>query len=120
VQVSDNVNSANPLTATGYVDVEIVPQGTSSYLYSVVFNGICTTNTSQQFFITRDPSTNSSQSGAFEINDIVYTTYSNGTLSNPYGGFIVTSTSGSGLHARVGFGTAGLVNDINIDSQCSP
>ena len=26
VQVSDNVNSANPLTATGYVDVEIAPQ----------------------------------------------------------------------------------------------
>lgn len=110
----------NNFKDTGYVDVEITPQSTSSFLYSVVFNGICSTNTSQQFFITRNPNTNASQSGGFEIGDIVYTSYSNGTLSGAFAGFIRTSTSGSGLHARVGFGTAGVVQDINVDSQCSP
>ena len=124
VQVSDNVNSANPLTATGYVDVEIVPQATSSYLHSVVFNGICTTNTSQQFFITRDISTNASQSSTFEQYDIVYTTYSNGTLSNTYGGHIITGISGEFGEIRtyallVGGNIPGEVQSIGNTIDCS-
>jgi hypothetical protein len=115
IQVSDNVNSANPLTATGYVDVEIVPQGTSSYLWGN-FSTICTTTNSQQFFIVRDVPTNASQSTSFTDTDLVYTSYSNGTLSGSFGGYIIIGISGNNrTYVDVGGGTNEVQGTFTID-----
>lgn len=123
IQVSDNVNSANPLTATGHVDVEISPQGTSSYLHTPNFPSICTTTTSQQFFIVRDSNVNASQSSGIEANDVIYESYSNGTLGNTYGGYIIIGINNSTsvrTVARVVGGAAGQVQDIQPVSCSGP
>ena len=90
IRVRDNINSANVLHADGYIDVEITPLITSSYL-SGNFSAICNSNllTSRQFYVVR-ASTNTSQAETFMPGDIVYTTWSSGNSpSNPFGGYIV-------------------------------
>ena len=113
----------NSFKDNAYVDVEIGPKATSSFLHSVIFNGICSTTTSQQFFITRNPNNNASQSNLFEVGDIVYTTYSNGTLSNTYAGHIITGISGENgdirTYAQLTGGSPGEVRLIGNIIDCS-
>ena len=81
---------------------------------------LCTTTDQQVFYITKSAQ---SSSDTFEIGDIVYTTYSSGTLSNPYGGYIITSTSGGefgdGEYVRLVGGASGEVTLIDEPRQCS-
>ena len=78
------------LHTDGYIDVEITPLITSSYL-SGNFSSICNSSllTSRQFYVVR-ASTNTSQAQTFMPGDIVYTTWSSGNSpSNAFGGHIV-------------------------------
>jgi len=104
---------------TGYIDIEITPFTTSSTLYGN-FSALCTTTDSQVFYVTKSAA---SSTDSFEVGDIVYTTYSGGSLSNPFGGYIITATSGGaygdGKYARVAGGAAGEVQEVDIDRDCS-
>ena len=117
VRVLDASNDT-AFKAESYLDITISPRTTGSLLYGN-FGSLCTTTDQQVFYITKAAQ---STSDTFEIGDIVYTTYSSGTLSNPYGGYIITSTSGAmgyGTYARlVGGSTAGEVTLIDEPRQC--
>ena len=99
------------------IDVEIVPATIPSKLYGN-FSSLCTTTDSQTFYITK-PSASSNL--GIEVNSIVYTTYSGGTLSNAFGGYIILTTTGGewgdGTYARVAGGAAGEVTLID-DRNC--
>lgn len=118
VRVLDASNDT-AFKAESYVDITISPRTTGSLLYGV-FNALCTTTDQQVFYITKSAQ---SSSDTFEIGDIVYTTYSSGSLSNPYGGYIITSTSGGefgdGEYVRLVGGASGEVTLIDEPRQCS-
>ena len=118
VRVLDASNDT-AFKAESYVDITISPKTTGSLLYGV-FSALCTTTDQQVFYITKSAQ---SSSDTFEIGDIVYTTYSSGTLSNPYGGYIITSTSGGefgdGEYVRLVGGASGEVTLIDEPRQCS-
>ena len=116
VRVLDASNDT-AFKAESYVDITISPKTTGSLLYGN-FSALCTTTDQQVFYITKSAQ---SSSDTFEVGDIVYTTYSSGSLSNPYGGYIITSTSGAdgfGTYVRLVGGAAGEVTLIDEPRQC--
>lgn len=103
----------------GYVDITISPFTTPALPYGTNFNGICNTSTPKVFYLTKSAA---STTNDFEVGDIVYQTYSGGTLSNTFGGYIVTAESGGsagdGFYVRVVGGAAGEVQEVDIDRDC--
>jgi len=118
VRVLDASNDT-AFKAESHVDITISPLSTAALLNSN-FGALCTTTTTTQFFVTKSAQ---STSDTFEEGDIVYTTFNSGTLSNTFGGYIITATSGGefgdGVYVRVVGGAAGEVMDINVSRDCS-
>ena len=118
VRVLDASNDT-AFKAESYVDITISPKTTGSLLYGN-FSALCTTTDQQVFYITKSAQ---SSSDTFEVGDIVYTTYSSGTLSNPYGGYIITSQTGGdfgdGEYVRLVGGASGEVTSIENPRDCT-
>ena len=111
-RITIRVTDAGGLYDEENIDVQINPHTLPNKFYGT-FNSVCTTSVSQTFYLTKGAA---STTNSLEVGDFVYTTYSSGTLSNPYGGYIKTSTSGgefgNGEYARLVGGSAGEVTSI--------
>lgn len=111
-RITVRVTDAGGLYDEANIDVQINPHTLPSLFYGT-FSSVCTTSDSQTFYLTKSAA---STTNSLEVGDFVYTTYSSGTLSNPYGGYIKTSTSGgefgNGEYARLVGGSAGEVTSI--------
>jgi hypothetical protein len=112
-RITVRVTDAGGLYDEETIDVEITPHLLVNKYWGN-FMTVCTTTNSQNFYLVKN---SLSTTNSIEVGDFIYTTYSGGTLSDAFAGYIKTSLSGgennSGEFAKVAGGDPGEVLFIN-------
>jgi len=112
-RITVRVTDAGGLYDEETIDVEITPHLLVDKYWGN-FMTVCTTTNSQNFYLVKN---SLSTTNSIEVGDFIYTTYSGGTLSDAFAGYIKTCLScgenNSGEFAKVAGGDPGEVLFIN-------